>query len=159
EAGANSPRCHGSAGLTMFNRPLDPKLLSVFLTVWLGLLAAWDLEDLRLYVLHEGPVYTDFFHIWNWARFEIERPPAMIYDAEALDAFLRSSDPLYPVRMAFPYPPLYLLIIRPLASLSYPLAHIIWSGSSLLAYMVAVCSPAWRPHTAVLALLAPTTAL
>jgi alpha-1,2-mannosyltransferase len=157
----------------LFNRPLDPKLLSVFLTVWLGLLAVWDLENVRLYVVHvhDKPFFTDFFAIWNWARFEIEQPPAQIYDSASRHAFMLSADPQYtaelpfpypsvfrnPGEMPFPYPPQYLLLLRPLGWLSYPVAHVLWSATTLVAYVIAVCAPGWQPRTTLLALLAPVT--
>src|SRR5882757_6438183 len=39
------------------------------------------------------PIHMDFFGVWSWARFEIEQPPARIYDHAAQHAFLLSLDP------------------------------------------------------------------
>jgi hypothetical protein len=118
------------------------------------------------FALRDGPDHTDFFGIWSWARFEIERPPAMIYDHEAQRDFLLSLDLTYPVKtasrlvaMPFAYPPLFLLLIRPLGWLSLPVARALWSTATLLAYMAAVCSPSWRLRIVLPALLAPATAI
>jgi hypothetical protein len=99
----------------------------------------------------------DFFGIWSWARFEIEQPPARIYDYAAAHDFLLSLDPEFPVPMPFPYPPPYLLLIRPLGWLSYPVAQAIWSGGTLLAYVAALWGREARLLTALLALLVPAT--
>jgi hypothetical protein len=99
----------------------------------------------------------DFFGIWSWARFEIEQPPARIYDYAAARAFLVSLDPEFPMPLPFPYPPPYLLLIRPLGWLSYPVAQAIWSGITLLAYVTALRDQRAKLLTALLALLAPAT--
>jgi hypothetical protein len=103
--------------------------------------------------------HSDFFGIWSWARFEIEHPAALIYDHAAQYAFLLSLDPTFPVPMPFPYPPLYLLLIRPLGWLSYPVAQALWSTTTFLAYMVAVCAPGWRLRILAPALLGTATAV
>jgi hypothetical protein len=109
------------------------------------------------YALSAKPIRMDFFGIWSWARFEIEQPPARIYDFVAAHEFLLSLDPEFPVPMPFPYPPPYLLLIRPLGWLSYPVAQAIWSGATLLAYVAALWGRQARLLTALSALLAPAT--
>jgi hypothetical protein len=101
----------------------------------------------------------NFFRIWSWARFEIEHPAALIYGHAARQAFPSSPVPIFPLRMPFPYPPFYLLLIRPLGWLSHSVAWALWSAATLLAYIVAVCSPAWRLRIVLPALLAPATAM
>lgn len=86
-------------------------------------------------------------------------PGGAVYDHAAQYAFLLTLDPSFPARSPCPYPPLYLLLIRPLGWLSYPVALAVWSAAGLLAYMVAVCAPAWRLRIVLPALLAPATAL
>ena len=103
--------------------------------------------------------HSDFFGIWSWARFEITHPAALIYDHDAQHAFLLSLDPSFRSPFAFPYPPLYLLLIRPLGWLPYPVSWAFWSGATVLAYMAAVCAPGWRLRIVLPALLAPATAV
>jgi hypothetical protein len=110
-------------------------------------------------VLRGSPDHMDFFLMWSWARFEIQHPAALIYDQAAQHDFLLSLDPTFPDPMPFPYPPLYLLLIRPLGWLSHPGARALWSTATLSAYMVAVCSPTWRLRIVLPALLAPATAV
>ncbi len=126
------------------------------LNAGLVLLAACYAILAARYALQGGVGHLDFFGIWSWARFEIERPAALIYDHPAQQAFLRALDPAFAVPMPFPYPPVYLLLIRPLGWLSYPLAQGLWSGTTLLAYLAA----AWSgPRMLLLALLAPASAI
>jgi alpha-1,2-mannosyltransferase len=135
------------------------KMLTALLAGYVGLVGACVTGFIIAWTLRHGPVHLDFFGVWSWARFEIEREPALIYDHVTQQAFLLSLDPRFPVRFPFPYPPPYLFLIRPLGWLSYPVAQATWSTLTLAAYMVAVCAPAWRPQTVLLALLAPVTAI
>jgi len=127
------------------------------LVLCFGLLAMVSSVGLFAWAQHDGPLRMDFFGIWSWARFAAERPPAMIYDHAEQHAFLLSLDPAFPVPMPFPYPPPYLLLIWPLGHLPYFGAHVVWSGTTLVAYLAAVCL--WRPRalSLALALVAPAT--
>ena len=84
---------------------------------------------------------------------------ALIYDHAAQQAFLVTLDPQWPNPFPFPYPPPYLLLLWPIGVLSYPLAQAIWSGTTLAAYAVAIGACAGRAQAALLALLAPATAV
>jgi hypothetical protein len=133
------------------------------LSILLGLMAACATTAiLAVFIvvsLRGGSHYMDFFGVWSWARFEIERPAALIYDHAAQYAFLRSLDPTFPSQAPFPYPPIYLFLIRPLGWLSLPVAQALWSTATLLAYVAAVCAPGWRLRIVLPALLAPVTAI
>jgi hypothetical protein len=127
--------------------------------VCLGLLVVCYGSVLMARLWAPGPVHMDFFGIWSWARFEIEGPPALIYDHAVQQAFLLALDPAFPVPMPFPYPPPYLLVIRPLGWMSYPLAQALWSGTTLAAYLAALSDRPPRLSTLLLALLAPAAAV
>src|SRR5258708_26574012 len=75
------------------------------LAVVLGLLVVCYATVFMAYALSPSPIHMDFFGIWSWARFEIELPPARIYDHAAQQAFLLALDPKFPASMPFPYPP------------------------------------------------------
>ncbi len=127
------------------------------LATCLALAAGWYLIHIGQYAASGFPGHSDFFGIWSWARFEIEQPPERIYDHAAQQAFLLSLDPDYPGPLPFPYPPTYLLMIRPLGLLSYTVAHATWSGVTFLAYAAALwCPRAWW-LTALIAIFAPAT--
>src|SRR5258708_29904533 len=99
---------------------------SVF-TVCIALFLAFYAIGFTAYALSGDRAHNDFFAIWGWARFEIAHPPSQIYDHAAQKAFLLSLDSQVPGPMPFAYPPTYLLLIRPLGWLSYPVAYAIWS--------------------------------
>ena len=136
-------------------------VLRKVLTVVLGLLAAcvtMTIVTTFIIIALRGN-YMNFFVTWSWARLEVEHPGALIYDHAAQYAYLLSLDPTFPVRMPFPYPPLYLFLILPLGWLSYPVGQVIWSTTTFLAYMVAVCAPGWQLRIVLPALLAPAIAV
>ena len=148
---------HGSdMGVQQFLAPLRKALIVVLAlaagATTIALVAAFIGEELQGSLGHIG-----FFGVWGWARFAIEHPAAEIYDHAAQQAFFQSLDPNFPP-MPFPYPPLYLLIIRPLGWLPYPVALLVWIGVTLVAYLFAVCAPSWRPAVVLPAILAPATA-
>jgi hypothetical protein len=119
--------------------------------------SGWYLFRIGQYAASGFPAHSDFFGIWSWARFEIEQPPERIYDHAAQQGFLLSLDPHFPGPMQFGYPPTYLLMIRPLGLLSYPVAHAAWSGVTFLAYLAAVwCPRAWW-WAALIVIFAPAT--
>lgn len=143
----------------MISRPLSACFWTAQSFLFIGLFGLVDAILLFTFALRNGWPHLDFFGIWSWACFEIESGPSLIYDHAAQHAFLLSLDPQFPVPMPFPYWPPYLLLIRPLGWLSYPVAQLLWTGSTLLAYLVAICAPAWRPKTVLVALLAPASAI
>ncbi len=148
---------HGSdMGVQQFLAPLRKALIVVLAlaagATTIALVSTFVVEELQGSLGHIG-----FFGVWGWARFAIEHPAAEIYDHAAQQAFFQSLDPNFPP-MPFPYPPLYLLIIRPLGWLPYPVALLLWIGVTLVAYLFAVCAPSWRPAVVLPALLAPATA-
>lgn len=143
----------------MFSRLPPLKIMTALLAGYIGLLGACTTMFIVAFALRDGPVHMDFFGVWSWARLEIEQGPLFAYNHAAQQAFLLSLDPEFPVRFPFPYPPLYLFLIRPLGWLSYPIAQASWSAATLAAYMIAICAPAWRPQIALPLLLAPVTAI
>ncbi|HLY58120.1 MAG TPA: glycosyltransferase family 87 protein [Stellaceae bacterium] len=127
------------------------------LGIGLGFLAGCYVIAVVFLATLPTPVHLDFFGMWGWSRFLAQELPARMYDYAALQAYLWSLHPGYPP-MPFAYPPTYMLLIRPLASMSYPVAQTMWSGLTLMAYVAAFRGGS-RPLTFVLALLAPATAV
>jgi hypothetical protein len=66
------------------------------------------------------PPFGDFYAFWSFARFVAENPPAAIYDAPTLQTFQQALDPRFHAFYPCPYPPIFLLLLRPLAALPYP---------------------------------------
>jgi len=98
------------------------------------------------------PPFGDFYAFWSFARFVAEAPPAAIYDAPALQAFQQALDPRFHGFYPCPYPPVFLLLLRPLAALPYAWAYAVWIGATFVCYLAAAA--AWTPRRAPLALAA-----
>ncbi len=105
----------------------------------------------------EQPLFGDFLAFWSFARFSVQVPAGNIYDPEALQAFQLALPVRFHGFYPYPYPPIFLLFLRPLAGLGYIPAYLTWMGASLGAYAVAVAGPDWRSPRVWLSLVAPTT--
>lgn len=127
--------------------------------VCLAVLLACDVVGVVGYALHEGATQQDFFGIWSWARFVVERPAERIYDHAEQQAFLLTLNPPFTTPFPFSYPPPYLLVIGPLGLLPYATALKLWSGLTLALYLLAVFGIARGRPAAVLAVLAPATGI
>jgi hypothetical protein len=112
--------------------------------------------------------FGDFFAIWSYARIAFAGHAADLYDAARMhDAQLALGLPTAQVlglspstAMPFAYPPVFLLLLWPLALLSYSVAACVWLGGTLALYAWAVCGrarPLWL--FVVFAIVAPTTAV
>jgi Glycosyltransferase family 87 len=131
--------------------------VKISLMLGLGVLVGIYALGLIQFIRGKATVRLDIFGIWSWARFEIEQGPARIYDHAAQSAYLHSLDPNIHNQMLFPYPPPYLMLIRPLGWLSFPAAWASWSGGTLalLIVMLALVGRPERGRTVLVALLAP----
>lgn len=83
--------------------------------------------------------HEDFFAAWTWGKFLSQHPASGIYDHAAQHAFLMSMDPNYNHKMPFPYPPLYIFVVKALAEFqSYSLAFALWETLTFTAFSYAV---------------------
>jgi hypothetical protein len=131
----------------------------IALAVCTAVVVACAAIGIAAYALHPGPMQQDFFGIWSWARFVVERPAARIYDHAEQHAFLMSLNPPFTAPFPFSYPPPYLLLIRPLGWLSYATALQVWTGLTFLAYLVTVLALTRGGPAAMLAILAPAAGI
>lgn len=129
------------------------------LVVCLAVLVACDAIGVVAYALYEGVAQQDFFGIWSWARFVLERPAAQIYDHAEQQAFLLSLNPPFTTPFPFSYPPPYLLLLRPLGLLPYGTALRVWTAVTLVLYVAVVFGVARGRPAAVLAILAPAAGI
>ncbi len=133
--------------------------VKIVLTLGIGVIIAIYTLGIAQVISGNANIRLDIFGIWSWARFENVQGPARIYDHAAQDAYLHSLDSNIHSQMPFPYPPPYLILIRPLGWLSFPAAWASWSGGTLAAFIV-MLALVGRPEgrrTALVALLAPAT--
>lgn len=91
---------------------------------------------------------SDFFAFWSFGRFLAGHPAAAIYDTSQLFAFQDAlAGSVHVSHYPFPYAPWFLLLLRPLAWLSFNAAWIVWTLLGLSLYLaVLVClvrPPLW----------------
>lgn len=105
----------------------------------------------------ESQPITDFFGLWSAARFLSDHPAAAVYDPAALKsaqvALGMDAAGSYP----FPYPPSFLLALRPFGLLPLLAAEAVMVGASLLLFLWATVGRRWLSLITVAALVAPTT--
>ena len=77
---------------------------------------------------------SDFIEWWSASAIALSGSPADVYDSARLWATEKSLAGPDAGFTAFPYPPIYLLIIAPLARMPYVWALTLWSILSLVAY-------------------------
>jgi alpha-1,2-mannosyltransferase len=95
---------------------------------------------------------TDFVSFWAAAKLALGGNPLAAYDIEshkAMELTAVAVDGTIP----FTYPPPYLFAILPFGLFSYAIAHAIWVGTTLSAYLTAVHKLA--PNSALLAMAFP----
>lgn len=108
-------------------------------------LAAWMGLELLPRAWHGMLFFNDSSAQWSFARFAMERAAAGLYDGEVLHAFQRGLFP--PLRQTFPYPypPHYLIAVWPLGWLNPHIVWPVWTGGTLLLFLVAGCAGGrWR---------------
>ena len=104
--------------------------------------------------------FGDFFALWSYAQIAVSHGASALYDPALLhDAQVALGMPALE-QNPYPYPPMFLLALLPLAGLSYWPALAAWLGVTFALYATAVLGglprawPAW-----LIIVLAPTTAL
>jgi hypothetical protein len=126
-------------------------------------LAAYQLIYIALYLSHPAkagePLFGDFFAFWSFAQFAHQLPADRIYDPRALQAFQLALPIKFSGFYPYHYPPIFLLLLRPLGGLGYIPAYLTWIGATFGAYVVAVAGRDWRSPQLWLAIVAPTTLL
>jgi hypothetical protein len=121
-------------------------------------LVALVIAYMRLIPGRDAPPLGDFFAFWSFARFAAENPAAAIYDPAQLGPFQHALDARFHSFYPFPYPPIFLLILRPLAALPFIPAYFVWIGLTFVAYLLAAAPGPWpRIPRLALAAAAPST--
>lgn len=121
------------------------------LLVWPVLMGAFGYALLQY---HYTFLAQDFFAIWSYGRLLRDHAASELYDPIRLHALQigLGMDPDWDA--PFPYPPIFLLLVRPLGLLPLRLAYHVWIGLGLVAFLWAATGPRLQPLTvAVLAML------
>jgi hypothetical protein len=142
----------------------------------LGILAVWRLQAygyglviiylvvlIHLYMIGAwilngtgSPIYIDFACSWVAGSQALHGATASIYTPaeflKAQDALVGFGNSVYPY---WPYPPIFFLILAPLALLPYAAAYLTWDVITLAGYVAIVYLIVRRPAAIALALAAP----
>ena len=100
---------------------------------------------LRIWGEYSGPKpeFGDFFALWSYGKIVASHPAADVYDSSKLDALQVALGMRDGAPNPFPYPPIALLLFRPLAWLPVPTAYLVWTVGTLALFVwavVATCS-------------------
>src|SRR5437867_10137439 len=101
--------------------------------------------------------YVDFFGLWSYARFSLEKPLSEIYNNDILLDFQMDLGACPKCLLPYAYPPFFLLYILPLGILSYYMASLLWTLGTGLLFFVAPFDIQLRRYADFLILLAPAT--
>ena len=103
------------------------------LTVFL----AADAAIIAVAVSGWSAMVPDFYGFWSTAQFLQSHRAASAYDIFQLGPFQQALNPNFTAVFPAPYSPVFLLLIRPLAWLNYSAAHLLWAGTTLIAFLLA----------------------
>lgn len=118
----------------------------LFLAVYAAISVVWILSSKGLVDPYGHPLGADFMTPWAASRLALNHAPAAAYDMTRLWAAERAAVAYPGVGYAgFYYPPMYLLIVLPLAMLPYVWSLIAWTVATLGAYLAAIWKivPEW----------------
>ena len=143
--------------------PLLPRLRRVAFALAPGLLGAvaalyYALTFCEVWL---APTHrSDFIAMRGWALY-IHRAadPTMLYDPVQVQAFFHALIANFKDHYPFAYPPSFLLLIGPLAYLSWPVAGTLWRLGQMALYALLPAEPGWRREQALGMLAVPVTAL
>jgi Glycosyltransferase family 87 len=89
------------------------------------------------------PAFGDFFALWSYAKIAAVHPVAELYDPVALHARQVALGMAPSEQNPFPYPPIFMLFLRPISFLPYEAAYIAWTIGTLALFIwviVGTCS-------------------
>lgn len=103
------------------------------------------------------PRVTDFNAYWAAGRLTVDGEAASAYDVSNLVALLtrQFGSAFADANFPFFYPPLFFLAVAPLGLFPYAMAAAIWIGTTMAAYLAAMCAIFPRREIFFLALAAP----
>ena len=103
-----------------------------------------------------GPVGGDFSHYWMAASLALQGEPAAVYDSSRLASAMEQTFG-QKIPLVWLYPPVFLLLMLPLALLPYLVSLVVWLSATLSGYLLVLRRLAPHPATVWLALAFPGT--
>ena len=108
----------------------------LFLAVYVASAAVWMLRSKGLIDPAGHPIGADFIDPWSASWLTLHRTPSAVYNVARLWSVERMAVADPSVGFAgFHYPPIYLLIIIPLALMPYALSLLAWTITTFAAYL------------------------
>lgn len=120
---------------------LTPGRLTVYpklvLAVYVAMSILWIVQSHGLMDRFGHPIGADFIDPWSASSLALKGTPAAVYDVPTLWQAEKTAigSPLVPFA-GFHYPPMYLLVILPLALLPYIWSLLVWSVLTFGAYLI-----------------------
>ena len=118
--------------LTRRRLSIYPKL---FLAVYVVSAAVWLLRSKGLIDPGGHPIGADFIDPWSASWLTLHGAPSAVYNISRLWSVERMAVPIRSRFAGFHYPPIYLLMILPLALLPYAWSLLVWTVATFAAYL------------------------
>ena len=104
------------------------------------------------------PEFGDFFALWSYGKIAASHPASELYDTSILHAHQVALGMPDSEHNPFPYPPVAILLFRPLAFLPYEAAYVVWTLGTLALFVWAVVATCSRLAISVVGVVvAPVT--
>jgi hypothetical protein len=104
------------------------------------------------------PEFGDFFALWSYAKIAAEHPMAELYDPAVLHQRQVALGMPDTEQNPFPYPPIAMLLLRPLCFLPYEVSYIVWTIGTLALFISVILATCSRlPLCLIGAIVAPAT--
>jgi glycosyl transferase family 87 len=110
----------------------------IFVVVFALAVIAWLMASAGLRDPHGHPVGADFIDPWSASWLALHGNPAAVYDVQRLWAVEASATYRGVGYAGFHYPPTYLLIVLPLATMPYAWALLLWAVATLALYVAVI---------------------
>jgi hypothetical protein len=101
--------------------------------------------------------FPDFFALWADGRLLASHPAADLYNPEILPAWQMALGMPEPGNTPFPYPPIFMPVVRLLGLPPYNVGYAVFMAVTLGLYLVALATPRPRAPLLLMAFVAPTT--
>jgi arabinofuranan 3-O-arabinosyltransferase len=116
---------------------------AAILGMQVGKSKGWPIDDLG------RPTQTDYVALWGAGRLALEGRPAAAYDWEAHRKAMAEGLGRVPKAFPFPYPPTFLALIAPFATLPYIPSLLLWGFITLGLYVAAMARVIGRAEGAI----------
>ena len=137
--------------------PTISRALTIGFAMLLGSFALSQAAVIFIRLSHRDIWFNDFFGIWSFAEFAIAKSVVELYDNLTLLEFQVDLGACPKCLQPYAYPPFFIFLLFPLGFLDYYYAYPLWTGISLILYLVFSFHRRANRYINYLIVLAPTT--